>query len=557
MRAITALDDNGEVPGILIPCSWPYPNFLSHRIYDPTDYHNQFLRENAKSRQKAYEVIHLRTANKAHSRTEREQAHRKIKATMSDRRVRQEIKGLLPYIPDKILDQMSKKGSVLYTKFFAIGSSIQPDFTIVQLLTLAFWRVGPVATVYELGTAIIELFSWYNRVRRNEKRVPGLVSFYSKDCFDYEDPLVQDIRQHITRVLGFNAGCHEPLFTRLHPTHRYSMVAGYEAEIFTDFGLENTTSLAMRHQPGQPLDFNDLPAEIHYIIFEKLYEFGPLNGGYSWMRRIHHPFARSEPLLFYHGQPGSVTESTEVRLPDLDRLLLPSLVSHHFRSMVRDTFPKQVPFDLDERGGFLPDWLKGVHPMYNDFMGNLIIPLDFSDRRKRPRIDGCYSTRLRCKLLRQIGKLSTLRKIELVFDFRRYNIADIQALKLMFHDQSEIKVLSRFKGIRVTISVRWTDRTTGRCVTSIQRDANGRDILDDQFDWLKSCMKKGKRRMLPCPALTPKNKAVSTITRWAGGKIALAATQYGGIPAGIITKKQRVRWLAQQMKEDYLNPGEA
>jgi hypothetical protein len=156
-------------------------------------------------------------------------------------------------------------------------------------------------------------------------------------------------------VLEFNASCHEPLFTQSPATLQYSIVAGYKAEIFTNLGLDNTTSLAMRHQPGQPLDFNDLPAEIHYIVFEKLYEFDPLNGGYSCMIDPPHPFPRMEPLLFYHGQPGSVTESIEVRLPDLGRLLLPDLVSRHFRSMVRDTFPKQVPFDLDERGGFLPD----------------------------------------------------------------------------------------------------------------------------------------------------------------------------------------------------------
>jgi hypothetical protein len=159
-------------------------------------------------------------------------------------------------------------------------------------------------------------------------------------------------------------------------------------------------------------------------------------------------------------------------------------------------------------------------------------------------------------LLRSIGKLSTLRKIEIVFDFRRFHMADIQALKVVFQHQCKINVICRFKGIRVSISVRWTDATTGRCVTSTQRDENGKDILDDQFDWLKRCMGKTKHRMLPCPAITPKPRAVSTIKGWTNGKIALAAISYGGISAGLTTKKQRAEWLARQMKDEYRNPGE-
>jgi hypothetical protein len=135
-------------------------------------------------------------------------------------------------------------------------------------------------------------------------------------------------------------------------------------------------------------------------------------------------------------------------------------------------------------------------------------------------------------------------------------MAGIQTLQVVFQDQWEINVICRFKGIRVSTSVRWTDARTGRCVTSIQKDENGKDILDDQFDWLKRCMGKRNHRMLPCPAITPKPRAVSTIKGWTNGKIALAAIPYGGISAGLTTKKQRAEWLARQMKDDYRNPGE-
>ncbi|KAH5124938.1 hypothetical protein HBH71_000180 [Parastagonospora nodorum] len=557
IRDIAALDDNGEVPGVLISRSWAHPTFLSLETHNPAHYHNQFLRENAESRREAYDVIHLRMVTTARRRMQVERGYRESRETMSGKTMRKEIKDSLPYIPVEILDRMSKKHSVLCTKFFSISSSIQPDFTIVQLLTFGFWRVGPVATVDELENAIIELFPWYNRVRKNEKRVHGRVLFYSKDCFEREfrTRIVQDIATHIKRILGFSTSCHEPLFTHTHVVDQYGMVPGYEKELFPHFGLKNTESLSMQHQPGQPIDFNDLPREIHQMVFEKLYECGPLNGGYSW--RQHH--GSQEPLLSYRGPPGSITETTDVHLPDLGRLLWPSLVSRHFCYMVRDTFPKKVTFNLDERDSSLPDlpeWLRGVHPMYHTFLWNLSITFDFSDGRKRPRIDGCYSTRRRCTLLRSIGKLSTLRTIDIVFDFRRFNMADIQALKVVFQDQWEINVLCRFKGIRVSTSVRWTDTTTGRCVSSIQRDENGKDILDDQFDWLKRCMGKTKNRMLPCPAITPKPRAVSTIKGWTNGKIALAAIPYGGISVGLTNKKQRAEWLARQMEDDYRNPGE-
>jgi hypothetical protein len=87
-----------------------------------------------------------------------ERGYRGSRETMSDKTMRQHIKDSLPYIPVEILDEMFKKHSVLCTKFFSIGSAIQRDFTIVQLLTFGFWRVGPVATRDELENAIIELF---------------------------------------------------------------------------------------------------------------------------------------------------------------------------------------------------------------------------------------------------------------------------------------------------------------------------------------------------------------------------------------------------------------
>jgi hypothetical protein len=384
---------------------------------------------------------------------------RRVRAAMSPEEALRWIDNAMPHMPVLVREHMVEPGSVLFVKYFAAkgNTKVRPDFTTVQLMYMTFWQLGSVASNKQLRDSVSQHFPYYKKT-----------SFRSVD-----DKPKDPIGTKITRVLQENFRYQERLFqpvsmyeNDLQPT-LYRAVPGYEALIFPCIGIPDTryTSTQVRYDKHPAT----LPTEIILKILEEYFDY---QSSHLTARGVvfgsHTELYCKEPLLSY---PQRIRHSNyQVCMPELGKLLAPSLVCRQWRGVVLKLLFKKHVFDLT--AGY--SWLRGVHPNILEKIEKVHLNLYFTHFK-------CVRDR-NIILLNMIETGCTLCILELRIEAKMLYEHQRQAMKRNFRHQPEIHFLSQLRGVTSTIEFGYLG------CDFIPVDEDSKPLMDDDLRWLEQQM---------------------------------------------------------------------
>jgi hypothetical protein len=165
-----------------------------------------------------------------------------------------------PDMPALMKLRMAELNSELFLAYKAAKSHwIQPNFSIMQMLCLAFWSCGPMANLEQLVNAITKNFPWLKHVQwfRSAEGEFDSERYCKQDC----DLLHGNMTSHFASLLSRNHDCHHRLLETMNEgwegehdlpnylperEYVYRLVPGYKHDIFQDHDIVGKDSSSTR-----------------------------------------------------------------------------------------------------------------------------------------------------------------------------------------------------------------------------------------------------------------------------------------------------------------------
>jgi len=454
---------------------------------------NQFLREHAQRTQwvlaqnpgfmtSPEELQNLVSMEDRRARLEEVTRNLDINSTPAQRIVW--IKAQLPFMPAFLQVQMAANPSDFFIKVAsaARNSNLKPDFSILELAVLAYWRFGPTATVAELATALQGIFRYYQKRfglpdanGLSHRTIPFLFKSPEGKCGS-PVPLLQDgcINEHLAALFEQNCACAEPFFQCL-GLSRFDMVPGHETVIFARFGLQKDiqaspySSPIPLHLQGRPIPppamrfpaikgrpyatiprytptLKDLPFEIIVIIHSILEESRLAMQIKSKTFYVGSRYTDPDTLNCVAGTRMTYTDRTNgptkyVHLPPFEVLFGPDRTFPHLDCHIAAEFFKHNTLDVTEE----LEWLRD-NPRVVSLLCKVKLKL-YIDPNKY-RYDS-YTVRL----IGWIACSPNLRELALEFPKEHLRMQrDENTLVRQFRSVPAIMHLSKFRGVNVKVS---------------------------------------------------------------------------------------------------------
>lgn len=388
----------------------------------------------------------------------------------------------LPHAPTHLKEQMLDHHCPFYAKLKAAFDEpwIRPDFSVLQLICVAFWAEGPVATAAQLEAAIVRMFPYFGSLEEDEActTTPLLSIELPAGLFD-DPPTLGSIVDHI---VAMNTQCHERLFDTIEQPDRSVKLRldnAFIAEIFEGYGFRIRMEIFDR--------FLALPFELRLNVWRKSLRLEniTLNVGdrHDAPKHLsldsHRTYPTREPRLDYwvHGEHGP----EKVIVPPLKKLLAGASVGTKTEKLVVGIFYKETLFALRSPDGYSMDlmdtktssmvWLGGITEKNRNMMRKADIsvdmnrdPVDFVDfvRRTTPY----------------------LRKVQVTFYLWQLTHDEVRKIAEDFRQRPAVISLSRLRGVTASVKASFAPGP---------RDyENERLLFKDHETWLEEIMSRPK-----------------------------------------------------------------